>query len=68
MYEACDIVIERIKIKAKDFIYPYDNLAKKKCQKNNEAASVLHQMILVLRVMKDDFAYRGQKLMYDFEH
>ena len=68
MYHRCAIVINGIKIEAKDFIYPCDNMGKKKCQKNTEAASVLNQMILVLGVMKDDFENRRKNLMNDLEH
>ena len=32
------------------------------------AATVLHQMALVIEVMKDDFEHRRKNLMNNFEH
>ena len=46
-----------INITEQDFISPYDETATTDCEKREEAASVLNQLLLVLEIMKDDLGH-----------
>ena len=53
----------KIKFETKDFIYPYDRKFIPGRWDRLEAASVLNQMLFVLKVAIKDFEHRRKKLM-----